>query len=121
MLNTNEVFTYTFYAEVNQQIQFFAYVKCFSKNTFRPYVQALDTFLLPQKKPQNKRIIIYGESITLAPFVNLFSSYRKNSQLFWKIFPAQPEYQSHFFLSRPAFPKFYVKSLNTNINICIFR
>ena len=38
------------YAEVNQQIQYFAYAKCFLRNSFHPYVQiqAFDTFL-PKK------------------------------------------------------------------------
>ena len=40
----------------NQQIQWFAYVKCFSRITFHPYVhfKALDTFL--HKKEASKEV-----------------------------------------------------------------
>ena len=35
--------------------------------------------------------------------------------------PAVHQYESHFLLPRPAFPKFYVKSLKKFKNIGIFR
>ena len=38
-----------------------------------------------------------------------------------RFIPAKHEYQSHFFLSRPAFPKLYHKFLKRIINIGIFR
>ena len=47
----NRLFIGCLYAEGKRKFQSFAYVKCFSRNTFHPYVQfqALDTFL-PEKK-----------------------------------------------------------------------
>ena len=47
----NRLFLDCVYAEVNQQIQYFAYVKCFLRNMFHPYVQfqAYDTFLSKKK------------------------------------------------------------------------
>ena len=35
----NRLFLDFVYAEVNKQMQFFAYVKCFLRNPFQPYVQ----------------------------------------------------------------------------------
>ena len=54
----NGLFIGCVYDEVNQRIQCFAYEKCFSRNTFYPYVQfqSLDKFL--QKKKLQKKFSI---------------------------------------------------------------
>ena len=51
----NMLFTGCVYAEVNQQIQSFAYVKCFLRNIFYTYeqIQVLNDFLEKKKLKRN--------------------------------------------------------------------
>ena len=66
------------YAEVNQQIQCFAYVKCFSGVIFHRYVkfQTLDPFY-PKKKP-SKEIYYHVRGVynTCLHFLTFFSNRR---------------------------------------------
>ena len=74
------------------------------------------------KKLQQKYIIglrgVCTTSLHFLTFVQVTGKWVNYSVSF---FLAEHEYQSHSFLSRPAFPKLYVESLKRIINIGIFR
>ena len=75
-----------------------------------------------QKKTKNNFIImlrdVYNTALNFLTF--FFESQESELPFLIAFFSAEHEYQSHFFLSRPAFPKFCVKSLKSIINIGIF-
>ena len=76
----NSLFIGCVYAEVNRQVQCFAYVKCFSRNTFHIYVQfqALDMFL-KIKASKEIQYHVNGCIKHWPPFFKLFSNNRKVS------------------------------------------
>ena len=77
--------------------------------------------VLSQKNLQKNLVSCKVVYITLSSIYKNFKS--KECELTIPIaffFPAEYENQSHFHLSRPALPNFYVKSLQSNKNIDIF-
>ena len=118
----NRVFVGCFYAEANLQFQCISYVKCFSRFAFYPYVQFQASDTLLQKKFQREFIIIqmgvYNTGFHFSTFFQVTGKWVNYSDNF---FPAGHDYQIHFFLSRLALPKFYVKSLKRIMKTGIFR
>ena len=64
----------------------------------------------PKKTPKRKFIIMLRDVHNLGlHFLTLFQVTGKLVNYSDGDFPAEHEHQSHFFLSRPASPKFYVE------------
>ena len=120
----NILFIGCFYAEIKQQIQCFAYVRCFSWSVFHPYVQFRTLDAYHPKKETFKRNLLSCKAVyvTLACiFKNFFQVAETALTILIAFFIAEHECESHFFQSRPAFPKLYDKILKRITNIGIFR
>ena len=101
-------------------------MKCFQRNTFHHYVrfQALDTFLRERKKNFKRNLFSCKEvyitlDLIFYPFLKSLESDLQTILL--AFFPAEYEYQSLFFRTRPAFPKRNVKNLIRIIILGIYR
>ena len=94
----NRLFICCVYAEVNQQFQCFVYVKCFSRNTFRPYIQlqVLDAFLPKKKASMEIYYQVKGLYNTSVHFLTFCQDIGKWVNFSDRFFPAEHEYQNHF-------------------------
>ena len=68
----------------------------------------------------SKRLFSGGQCVVRKHNTGLQKKFpRMNFQYFVSFFPAEYDYESHFFPSRPDFPKFYDKGLKINKICCL--